>query len=264
MMVALIDADSILYKTCFAVEDKVWWNELECTIDKTLEKDITYSTDLETLFKTADSILDNILDYTECEEYLLCISDGTKNFRFDNPLGYKQNRTVLRKPEGFDELVAYFKDTLNATVIGDNLIEVDDYVVYLKTHYPDDYILCAIDKDVIYQTVGTHYNYNKNEAVEVTEREAITFKYYQALAGDTSDGYKGCKGIGDKKATQLLEEVVTKVKTKVEDLDEYLFQALLPAFIKAGHDKEYFINTLRLSDMHQYNGVSVDLYTPKL
>lgn len=34
-------------------------------------------------------------------------------------------------------------------------------VVYLKTTHPLQYVLCAIDKDVLYQTEGNHYNYNK-------------------------------------------------------------------------------------------------------
>lgn len=261
-MVALIDADSILYKTCFAIEEKTWWNEFDCVVDKTLEKDITYSTDLGVLFKTADGIIDNILEATDCEEYLLCIGDGTKNFRFDNPLGYKNNRTELRKPGGFDELVKHFNNNLNATVIGGNLIEVDDYVVHLKTHYPDDYILCAIDKDVLYQTAGTHYNYNKDEWVKINKRQAIEFKYYQALVGDVSDGYKGCKGIGDKKAKEILN-TLRGHKVSLKDYDKFLFENLLPFVSKAGHDKNYFINTLQLADMHQYNGSTVDLFTGK-
>ena len=261
-MVALIDADSILYKTCFAIEDKTWWNEFDCVVDKTLEKDITYSTDLETLFTTAEGIIYNILEATDCDEYLLCIGDGTKNFRFDNPLGYKNNRTELRKPEGFDELVTYFKENLNATVIGNNLIEVDDYVVHLKTHFPNDYTLCAIDKDVLYQTVGTHYNYNRDEWVKVTKREAIEFKYYQALVGDTSDGYKGCKGIGDKKAREILNSLKNPT-VSIKDYDKYLFENLQNTFNKSGHNLEYFINTLQLADMHQFNGVSVDLFSGK-
>lgn len=262
-MIALIDADSIVYRVCCAVEDKTIWNELEVLTGKEEQLDIEYSIDLDIMYTTIEGIIENILFATECEEALICIGDGTKNFRFNNPLGYKENRKDLRKPEGFNEAIDYMVNKLGAKLIGGNLIEVDDYVVHLKTKYPDKYLLCAIDKDVLYQTEGEHYNYVKDEFITVTKEDTIKYLFYQALVGDASDGYKGCKGIGDKKAKELLDNLTKGKKIPLDKLESYLYKMLVPVFVSKGHNEDYFLQTLRLASMHQYNGSTVDLFSVK-
>lgn len=262
-MIALIDADSIVYRVCCAVEDKTIWNEMEVLTGQETDLDIEHTIDLDIMYATIDGIIENILFATECKKAMICIGDGTKNFRFNNPLGYKENRKDLRKPEGFQEAIDYLVKEHKAILIGNNLIEVDDEVVYLKTKYPDKYMLCAIDKDVLYQTEGEHYNYVKDEFITVTKEDTIKYLFYQALVGDASDGYKGCKGIGDKKAKELLENLTGSKKIPVEKLESYLYKMLLPTFISKGHNEDYFLQTLRLASMHQYNGSTVDLFSVK-
>lgn len=261
--IALIDADSIVYRVCCAVEDKTIWNELEVLTGAEEELDIEYTIDLDVMYTTIDGLIENILFATECKKAMICIGDGTKNFRFDNPLGYKENRKELRKPKGFKEAVDYLVKEHKARLVGNNLIEVDDEVVYLKTKYPDKYMLCAIDKDVLYQTEGEHYNYVKDEFITVTKEDTIKYLFYQALVGDASDGYKGCKGVGDKGAKKLLDELTLGKKIPVDKLEGYLYKMLLPTFISKGHSEDYFLQTLRLASMHQYNGYTVELFSVK-
>ena len=262
-MIALIDADSIVYRVCCAVEDKTIWNEMEVLTGQETVLDIEHTIDLDIMYATIDGIIENILFATECKKAMICIGDGTKNFRFNNPLGYKENRKDLRKPEGFKEAIDYLVNEHKARLIGNNLIEVDDEVVYLKTKYPDKYMLCAIDKDVLYQTEGEHYNYVKDEFITVTKEDTIKYLFYQALVGDASDGYKGCKGIGDKKAKELLSYYTDGNKIPIEKLESYLYKILLPTFISKGHNEDYFLQTLRLASMHQYNGSTVNLFSVK-
>ena len=262
-MIALIDADSIVYRVCCAVEDKTIWNEMEVITGQETELDVEHTINLDTMYATIDGIIENILFATECKKAMICISDGTKNFRFNNPLGYKENRKDLRKPEGFKEAIDYLVNEHKARLIGNNLIEVDDEVVYLKTKYPDKYMLCAIDKDVLYQTEGEHYNYVKDEFITVTKEDTIKYLFYQALVGDASDGYKGCKGIGDKKAKELLSYYTDGKKIPLEKLESYLYKMLIPTFISKGYNEDYFLQTLRLASMHQYNGATVDLFSVK-
>ena len=134
-------------------------------------------------------------------------------------------------------------------------IEADDEVVRLKTLYPEDYILCAIDKDVLYQTPGTHYNYGKMETVTISSWQALKFKYYQAIAGDPVDGYKGVPGIGPKRA----EKALADCKNERE-----LWVATLLAYKSKGLRRSEAIKTMRLACMHQYNGTDVVLWTPPL
>jgi 5'-3' exonuclease len=249
-MKALIDADSLVYKVCFAIEDKTIWNEFDVEAGKEEELDVTYDTDFDQCISTFDTILDNIMFATDTEDYLLVFSGGD-NFRNEFPISYKENRKEVRKPCGYYDTLDYIKTHYNSyTTKG---IEADDYVVYQKTNSDEDMILCAIDKDVLYQTVGTHYNYNKDEEVTVTEKEAIRYAYYQTLTGDTSDGYKGCKGIGPAKASKILAGSETEAGW---------WKAVLDAYEAAGQEAEEALWTMRLANMHQWNGSEVVLWGP--
>lgn len=249
-MKALVDADSLLYKVGFALEDKVIWNEMEVIAGLEKEMDIDYFTNIEQCYRTFDQFIDNILFATDCDSPLLVFS-GKGNFRLDFPIDYKTNRKDSRKPLGYSELLEYAQEQYETrTPIG---MEADDFVVYLKTTYPEDYILCAIDKDVLYQTVGTHYNYGKDEEVTIDEFEAVWFAYYQTLTGDTSDGYKGCIGIGDKKARKILDGL---------ESEREMWEAVVEAYESKEQSEEEAIWTMRLANMHQFNGTGIVLWNP--
>ena len=250
-MIALIDADSLLYKVGFAIEDKTIWNEFDVEAGFETEQDITYSTDLNQCIYTFNALIDNILFATDCDEALLVFT-GNQNFRKAFPVEYKANRKDARKPSGYYELLDYARFHYDA-YITDLGLEADDYVVYLKTHGTEDYVLCAIDKDVLYQTEGRHYNYNKDEEVTVTKWESIKYAYIQTLTGDTSDGYKGCKGIGDKRARRLLHGLETEGD---------LWAAVVEAYENAGQTEEEALWTMRLANMHQWNGSEIVLWNP--
>lgn len=250
--IALIDADSLLYKVGFAIEDKVVWNELEVEAGLETELDIEYTTDLEQCFVTFQISVDNILSAVDCDEYLLVFTGGD-NFRYDLPTPYKENRIGVRKPTGYHELLAHVLDKYPSKVVDG--YEADDYVVAEKTLHPDKYIVCAIDKDVLYQSVGTHYNYRTDEEVTVTELEAIKYMYFQTLAGDTSDGYKGCPGIGKIKANNALVDC----KTEAE-----MWQATISLYETKGLTTEDAVLTMQLANMHQLHGTEIILWQPPL
>ena len=249
-MRALIDADSLLYKVGFAIEDKTFWNEFDVEAGLENEQDVTFSTDLDQCYHTFATVLDNILFATDCDEALLVFTGGN-NFRKSFPLEYKGNRKEARKPLGYSELLDYAMMHYDIEIT--NGIEADDLVVYLKTHSDEDFVLCAIDKDVLYQTEGTHYNYNKDEEVTVTKWDSIKYAYYQTLTGDTSDGYKGCKGIGDKRARRILHDLETEAD---------LWAAVVEAYEAAGQTEEEALWTMRLANMHQWNGSEIVLWNP--
>tara|TARA_R110000868_G_scaffold21900_1_gene90571 strand:+ start:4490 stop:5281 length:792 start_codon:yes stop_codon:yes gene_type:complete len=249
-MLALVDADSLIYKVGFAIEDKTYWNEAEVMAGIEQEKDITYDTNIAVCYTTLDQLVSNIVFATGCDSAVLVFSGGV-NFRYDFPISYKANRKASRRPEGYDEILAYARAKFN-TFTTDG-IEADDYVVYLKTKYPEDYLLCAIDKDVLYQTAGTHYNYNKDEEVTVSEGDATRYAYFQTLTGDTTDGYRGCYGVGTAKATKILAECET---------DYEMWQAVLEAYESKDQTEDEALWTMRLAQMHQFNGKSIELWNP--
>lgn len=248
-MTALVDADSIIYRVGFAIEDKVIWNEAEAEAGLE-EPEIEYYTDLNACFRTIDQHIENILFATEADDVFLVFT-GKNNFRENNPLGYKEHRKELRKPEGFDEIKKYIQGKYHSKICDG--YEADDYVVYEYLNSNKDYVLCAIDKDVLYQTPGTHYNYITDDYVVVTEVEALRFGYYQCLVGDVSDGYKGCPGIGKVKASKILEELTT---------EKEMWLAVVAAYEEKGLTIDDAINTMRLASMHQLTAKGVVLWDP--
>lgn len=249
-MIALIDADSLLYKVGFAIEDKVTWNQFDVEAGIEDEADVEYYTDIQQCKDTLEHLIDNILFATDCEKALLVFS-GEGNFRLSLPTAYKENRKESRRPLDYEALLQHAKDTYDTiTTTG---MEADDLVVYMKTSDPEEYILCAIDKDVLYQTVGAHYNYGRDEETVVEEFEAIRFAYFQTLTGDITDGYKGVPGIGPKKA----EKILSGCKTEAE-----LWEAVVSTYETHNMTKEDAVWTMRLANMHQYNGSEIVLWEP--
>lgn len=240
-MTALIDADSLLYKVGFALEDAIDW---DCNDNH------SHYSNIQQQFSSIKSTIDAILMATGCDDYELWLT-GKGNFRCDNPLTYKANREGMRKPADFGELFEKVVKNLGANVAEG--LEADDIVVYKKTHYPEDYVLCAIDKDVLYQTEGSHYNYGKDLVITVTSDEAKWFAYYQTLAGDTVDGYSGVPGIGDKRARSILADITD---------ERMLWCKTLLTYRSKGLRRSDAINTMRLANMHQYNGNTVELWNP--
>jgi DNA polymerase-1 len=243
--IALIDGDSILYKVGFALEE-----ELE---DE--EGNITYNVDLINAKDYIDGLIDGILFNTSCDSLELWLGETGTNFRFalaseylDHD--YKHNRKETRKPDKYNEMLEYIKKQYKSKSSKD--CEVDDAVCYKLAESPDKYTLCAIDKDVLYQSVGKHYNYGKDEWVTVTNYEAIYYAYLQTLTGDPTDGYKGCPNIGPVKAKKLLGE-------PGEHSERVLWAKILLAYRTAYHKQNRTtkearmaaLTTMRLANMHQ-------------
>ena len=262
--VALIDGDSILYKVGFALEEEIE-NE---------DGTVTHFVDFANAKDFIDGMIDGILFNTDCDNAELWVGERGANFRYklaaDNLAdNYKYNRKDSRKPDKYKEMLAYIKKKYKS--MSPLNCEVDDVVCYKLAEKPDEYVLCAIDKDVLYQSVGRHYNYGKDEWVTVTQEEALYFAYFQTLTGDTTDGYKGCRLIGPAKAiaalgvpngnSKMLLDILKKGKVKPEKIKELmkgsqhsertLWAKVLLCYRKAKMKKSDAYTTMRLAQMHQ-------------
>lgn len=279
-MIALIDADSLLYKICFALEEK------EEILDIGYEgpKEDSYIIDIEVAKATFDDMVETITSAIEIESIwqdmggyegyeLWFTGDPAKfhpeglvvepNFRlkYSERLEsiYKSNRKNSRLPSGIEELWKYAVSKEESFITSG--MEADDMVVYLKHAYPDQYFLCAIDKDVLFQTVGTHYNYGKSIFVRTTKEEALYFKYLQCLIGDPTDGYKGVPRIGDARGRKLLGEPGELNETQ-------LWERVVTAYKDAGMSFMDAYVTMIMADMTQLKEVngklSIVLFNPPL
>jgi DNA polymerase-1 len=64
-------------------------------------------------------------------------------------------------------------------------------------------IIISQDKDM--QTIPTQV-WRQGELMTISEAQADYYHMFQTLVGDTSDGYKGCPGVGKVKAEALLSD----------------------------------------------------------
>lgn len=124
-------------------------------------------------------------------------------FRYGVTHDYKGNRKGKAKPIVFPAIREYLIQ--NHNFFGIRGFEADDLVSYYSYTDKRSTIICSPDKDVLYQCVGMHYNYQKNEFLHTTPDEALKFLWKQVLMGDSTDNIQGIPGVGDKTSENWLK-----------------------------------------------------------
>lgn len=240
-MIALIDADSILYKYASIYQEVFSWDNETRIIE----------TDYKMALSEMLDFIEDIKQKTKTSSYELVLSPA-KNFRYDIDDTYKANRKL---PEYSLELKVPLRDYMVSSLPTYECtnIEADDYVVIKATENQGKYIMCHIDKD-LNQAPGLHYNYNTQEKYEVTEEDGDFFFYQQVLEGDSIDNIKGCPGIGKVKALRLLTSITP---------DKY-WEAIVEAYEKAGKTEEDAIRNARLVRMLRHGDYNFETGEIKL
>jgi DNA polymerase I len=191
-MKALIDSDSLIYKFAALNQEVTEWDE----------NTTTFTTDLAKAKRGLKANIDDIMEATDTSDYL-CVLSPKRTFRYDILPSYKGNRKPPKHPlELIKPLRKFMTETMKTHT--PTYVEADDYCVWKMYEEPSKWVLCHIDKD-LNQATGVHYNYRNLNTYKVTQEEADYVFYMQILQGDTSDGYKGCPGIGPKKAEKILQ-----------------------------------------------------------
>lgn len=241
MTVLLLDGDIIAYKMASAVEIPIDWGDglwtLHANVDEAKAAVGRY---IEALNKNL-----------KATKIWVCFSDE-KNFRKDIFPEYKANRKDTRKPLVFRPLVDWMKETYLCKVFDG--VEADDVMGIVATlHAQDNPVIVTEDKD-LQQIPGYIYNPARDIRPRYIETAAADrYFYLQMLAGDTTDNYKGCPGVGIDSAEAYLdnpviyfqaERVLKTGKRKGETISEWKNRPLLPTetlwdgivslFLKAG------------------------------
>jgi len=287
--VVLIDGDSILYRVAFRGEELCDIDALEGDdeglegFDDADEAEYAvsgeYQLHLESAYNAVNYHIEEISDAwmvdaitdreqapTSIEIYMtgkperLHCEDVAPNFRMEYVEDYKATRKESRPPAGLNELWAHIFsiteiDGVPVTVRVCDGCEADDVVVHLKKQDPEKYLLSALDKDVLYQSAGRHYNYGKKEFEIVKPLEAVKYLYFQMIAGDPSDGYKGVPGVGKVGADKALAGL-TEPKE--------MWDATLALYKKKGLGLGEAIQTGILADMHQVTSVSHEEFVTRV
>lgn len=155
---------------------------------------------------------------------------------------YKHNRPDAKKQyleESFEVMLNHFKSEAH------DFFEADDTVIAKAKYYRrlgHDVVIAAIDKDVLMQIEGNHYNWGKRKFEYTDENTAIFYAYLQCLTGDQIDGYTGIPGIGETRARDIIDESMN---------EEEMWQSVLNAYNRADMGEAQALATMRLANMHQ-------------
>ena len=189
--VLLIDGDILAYQVCTAA-----MREVE------IDGEVTYSLNRDEARSRFKAKIDYWLEELDCVRPLLAWSHREERFRDDLDENYKGNRTG-KKPLGYWALVETWMDEWPSRCIAG--LEGDDVLGILQTR-PDGPSTICLSEDKDLKTIpGLHSKMNDLGVFEVTLEEADTWWMVQTLAGDRTDGYKGCPGVGEVTAARLLE-----------------------------------------------------------
>ena len=216
-MMALIDADLYLYRTLAATEDETDWGD-----------DVwSFASDIGSAKKSFDKLMKRYAEDCGVDWFILCFSDK-ENFRKSLHPDYKAARKKIRKPVGYAYMMDWCKKTYKTVTMPK--LEADDVMGIKSTSTT---IIISDDKDM--KTIPTKiYRPMSNEFLNVSLQEADKNFLTQALTGDSTDGYKGLSGVGEKKAQAILGS-------------RPHWGAVEDAYVKAGYTKEEALTQARLA-----------------
>ena len=238
----LIDGDILVYKNTSAAAREIDWGNDFWTLHS----------DFREVKALMDSELSNLRRDSGVHELSICFS-SPNNFRKKILADYKQNRSGIRKPVCFNMAKDYLREQYDA--FESDWLEADDLMGVKNTMFPEHCCIVSIDKDLL-TVPGYHWDFVNKEIFFVDSIQADYNFYMQTLTGDTTDGYKGCPGIGKVKAQRILDKAIEE--------DEDMWDAVVETYAKAGFGHEYAINQARMAYIlrkEQYEGL--DKY-PKL
>lgn len=233
----LIDADVLRYQIAFANQDAIAWEE---------DDDVHHLTHPEKAANDVESFLLGLQEKFNSDDVVIVLS-GTSNFRIDLDPTYKANRKDKPKPLLWQLVSDYLEwGDHGHRVVTQEPLEGDDLIGILHTgQYLDRSIVLTIDKDML-TVPGLIYRWSNHDSgvVPVSPVDAAFFHLTQVLTGDAVDNYKGCPGIGPKKAEAIMAEcrdpldyweaIVETYAKKDLDEDDALLQARLAFILRDG------------------------------
>ena len=230
-MIALIDADIIVYRVGFTTED-VSEKVAESRVDQCI----------------CNLLCFDLPDIFEWELYLT----GRGNFREDLAVTapYKGNRKQ-EKPKHYQAIRNRLVTLWKAFMVEG--MEADDMLAIRQHELPES-IIVTLDKDLD-QVTGWHYNFVKKNKYWIDHEEGTFLLYKQFLTGDSVDNIIGVKGIGNVKAGKLLKD-----KTEAEMWEVVVDLLGMERAVENGHllymlrtVDDSFINYLYRQELNYYD-----------
>lgn len=195
--VALFDGDIFAYEIAAGAEEPIHWGDGLWTLHAWEEP----------AKAKLEGRIEELRDSIGAKKVIVALSDSV-NWRHRVLPSYKENRKDTRKPMLLKVLKDHLANTFE-TFIRPTL-EADDVLGILSTWsgMKGDKVIVTKDKDL--QTIpGLHFLSHKEDrgVFEVSTEDADLWHLIQTLAGDVTDGYKGCPNVGITRATKALIEL---------------------------------------------------------
>lgn len=227
----LIDGDEFIFKASAAVEEVVKWDD---------QNHVRYANENKA-WKTLSEMVERIYDRFGTRDHVMCFSTEPRtNFRYSVDPTYKNNRAESIKPICYATLRERVHNEFTCQSFHD--LEADDVMGVLATRKSKtQHIIISQDKDM--KTIPGQL-WTGKDLLTVTPEEADYWHMYQTLVGDTSDGYKGCPGIGKVKAEKLLTEALEKPRHRDENV---LWPVVVEQYVKKGLTEEDALTQARLA-----------------
>lgn len=258
MRTLLIDADVVAYQASAALEQSIEWAPGHWTWDVNFHE----------VCAACDRAVENLMDKLDGDKAVLCLTDPKHNFRLDVLPSYKTHRTTVKKPLVLLAVKQWMIDEREGVMRPG--LEGDDVMGILATRKSkEEKIVVSIDKDLktipgLYVRTAPTKDADgieltgSYEIQEVSEQYADWWHLMQTLMGDTTDGYKGCPQVGEKRADTILELTSTIADN---------WQAVVEAYASKGLGEEEALvqarvaRILRASD-YDFKKKEVKLWTP--
>ena len=201
-MVLLIDADSLIFASCYKKrenpEDDMFYSEISDASKKFHYQLMAIVNKLEDMY-TIDKVR---------------IFSGAKgNFRKLITKTYKANRSYDNRPPLLNALHKYVRNNYGS-LVGYG-VETDDMVAKYWLRYcneigRDNVMIVSIDKDYKqFPALIYNYHYKHKTILDISEDEAMYNFYEQMIVGDGADNVQYFKGKGPKFAQRYLADCLT-------------------------------------------------------
>jgi DNA polymerase-1 len=244
-IVVLLDADVIVYRSAFGVEQNVDWGDGQHSWHANLH-DVT---------PVVDQMIEEVKDQLKADKTVLALTCAdTPNFRREVYPEYKMNRANTRKPLLWKKTREYIIEKYDARIKPN--LEADDVLGIMATMPMPGAtrIIASIDKDFL-SIPGKFFNLKKGRMFEMTEAEADRNFMLQTLTGDATDHYPGCPGVGPKGADKIL---------KFEEGLPAMWKAVVQAYKNKGLTTEDALTQARCARILRFSDYDTAAKKPKL
>ena len=207
--------------------------------------------------KAFDYKVESLMLATGCKDFKLYVTGWLPTFRHYLDPQYKSDRKGGERPLRLSEFKWWLVQERDAQISG--YFEADELLAYEYLKDPENTMLASVDKDLLLQLPGTHFDYysKRFHHTTTTEADSVYNFHHRLLTGDRGDYIlTRLTRVGDKTAIKILAPAKTKWDNgEITDVKEYkqeLYKLVRKEYIRQNNDYLFLM----------YNMVGADYLGP--